>query len=160
MTIQQKAYLAGLIDGDGSIMLQLRRRNGMRFLFRVKAVVVIYQDCKCYDAVEKLHQIIGCGYLYKRNDHICEIRIEGFARVRSFLQKIKPHLRFKEKQVNLMLKALQIVSHKKYSMNDFLQVCELADKISACNYSSKNRKYTKEYVINELKRHNLVPVTT
>jgi hypothetical protein len=44
VTSQQKAYLAGLLDGDGSIMLQLRPRLGMKFLFRVKAVVIIYQD--------------------------------------------------------------------------------------------------------------------
>ncbi len=42
MTNKQKAYLAGLIDGDGSIMLQLKRREGSRFLFRVKTVIVIY----------------------------------------------------------------------------------------------------------------------
>ena len=82
MTIKQKAYLAGLIDGDGSIMLQLRRREGSRFLFRVKTVIVIYQDSKCYKETKKLHEIIGYGYLYLRNDRINEIRIEGFEKVK------------------------------------------------------------------------------
>jgi hypothetical protein len=160
MTEKQKAYLAGLVDGDGSIMLQLKRREGMRFLFRIKAVIVIYQDSKCYQETKILHEIIGYGYLYQRNDHINEIRIEGFTKVEEFLMKINPYLRFKKSQANYMLEALKIVSNKKYSINDFLRVCELSDKISENNYSSKNRKYTKEYVITELRKSGLVPVTT
>lgn len=160
MTKEQKAYLAGLIDGDGSIILQLRRREGMRFLFRIKAVVIIYQDVKCYNETEQLHEIIGYGYLYERNDRMNEIRIEGFDKVADLLKKIQPYLRFKKQQAKLMLEALKIVSNKKYSIDDFVKICELSDKISECNYSSKNRKYTKEYVINELRKFNLIPVTT
>ena len=78
MNPQQCAYFAGLLDGDGSIMLQLLPRSEMKFLFRVKAVVVIYQDTKQKDIVEQLWKLIGVGYFYHRNDHISEIRIEGF----------------------------------------------------------------------------------
>jgi hypothetical protein len=160
MTKEQKAYLAGLIDGDGSIILQLRKREGMRFLFRVKAVIIIYQDVKCYNETKKLHEIIGYGYMYERNDRINEIRVEGFDKVKDLLEKIQPYLRFKKLQAKHMLEALQIVSNKKYSIDDFIKVCEISDLISKCNYSSKNRKYTKEYVVNELRKSGLVPVTT
>lgn len=160
MTNKQKAYLAGLIDGDGSIMLQLKRREGSRFLFRVKTVIVIYQDSKCYKETKKLHEIIGYGYLYLRNDRINEIRIEGFEKVKDFLEKLQPYLRFKKKQAEFMLDAIKIVSNKKYSIDDFLRVCELSDKISEANYSSKNRKFTKEYIVIELEKSGLVPVTT
>jgi hypothetical protein len=42
MHAHQKAYIAGLLDGDGSIMLQFKKMSGMKFLFRVKTTIVIY----------------------------------------------------------------------------------------------------------------------
>ncbi len=110
--------------------------------------------------MKKLQEIIGYGYLCLRNDYINEIRIEGFKSVKDFLQKLQPYFRFKKKQAKLMLDAIEIVSNKKYSIDDFLRVCELSDKISEVNYSSKIRKYTKEYIVTELRKSNLVPVTT
>ena len=160
MIFQQCAYLAGLLDGDGSIMLQIRPRQGMKFLFRVKTVVVIYQDTKQKDIVEQLWKLIGAGYFYHRNDHISEIRIEGFKQVKLFLTLLKPYLLLKKKQADLMLRAISLAEKKGYSIQDFLQICAISDEISACNYSSKKRKYTSTFIISELKKHNLFPVTT
>lgn len=159
MTIQQQSYVAGLIDGDGSIMLQIRKRNA-KFPFRIKAVIVIYQDQKCYEMMQVLKQILGCGYLYNRNDHISEIRIEGFKNVQKILFEIFPFLMFKKKQANLILEALKIVSDRKYSINEFLEVVKISDEISEANYTSKNRKYTLEYITDELNKLSLIPVTT
>lgn len=160
MTIQLKSYLAGFLDADGSIMIQLKRRKGSKFLFRVKTTVVFYQDTSKFLELEIIHKVLGAGYIYKRNDHISEIRIEGFTSVNKLLLTLKPYVRFKKDQVNLMLAALKILQTSKYSLEDFLKVCELADLISQASYSSKNRKYTKDYVYTELKNHNLIPVTT
>ncbi len=160
MNSQQRAYIAGLIDADGSIMLQLKPRKGMKFLFRVKTVVVIYQDAKCFSELEKLHDILGTGYLYQRNDPICEIRIEGFTQVEKLLRRLKPYIRFKQDQVELLLKAIVILKQKPVKIGQFLEVCEIADLISARNYTSRNRKYTSQYVRSELMKHHLIPVTT
>jgi hypothetical protein len=156
----QRAYVAGLIDGDGSIMLQLRRRKGMKFLFRVKAVVVIYQDSKYSFVLEELRKILSVGYVYERNDGMSELRIEGFSSVEILLKALNPFIRFKKRQVLAMLQALQLLRDHPNSLETFLIICELSDVISDANYSSKNRKNTAEYVRNELSKHNLVPVTT
>lgn len=160
MTINQKAYLAGLIDGDGSIMLQFKPQKRMKFLFRAKSTVIIYQDAKMKSEVAKLWNIIGAGYQYERNDHICEIRIEGFAQVKKLLSGLKPFLRFKRKQARLMIKALDILGKKNYSIKDFLTACVIADKISSFNYRSIHRKYDSKFILSELKRQKVVPVTT
>ncbi len=161
MTAQQKAYLAGLIDGDGSLLIQLRKREGMKYLFRVKTTIIIYQDVKLKAEVEKLWKMIGAGYLYVRNDHIAEIRIEGFTQVERLLSQVYPYLRFKKQQAWYMVQAIQIL-HKKggYSLEGFLTVCDYADQISLSNYTSKLRKYSSSYVKAELEKHNLLPVTT
>ncbi len=68
MNAYWKAYLAGMLDGDGSIMLQLKPRKGMKYLFRVKCAVIFYQDSKLHDELERFRNIIKAGYVYRRND--------------------------------------------------------------------------------------------
>lgn len=160
MTSQQKSYLAGLLDGDGSIMLQLKPQKDMKFLFRVKAVVILYQDNRYHQELLKLQKLIGHGYVYQRNDHMSELRLEGFTCVRQFLSEIKPNVRFKQKQVEYMLRAVEIGLKGKKTIADFLSLCRFSDQIAQCNYSSKRRIYTALYVLKLLKEHNLVPVTT
>lgn len=160
MNDNQCAYVAGLIDGDGSIMLQLKRRKGMKFLFRVKAVVVIYQDSKYSSILEELRVLFSAGYVYQRNDHMSELRVEGFSQVEILLEALKPYVRFKKRQVLAMLNALQLLRTHPNSLETFLAVCEFADVISDANYSSKKRKNTAQYVRNELLKNNQVPVTT
>lgn len=159
MTSQQRSYIAGLIDGDGSIMLQLKPQKNMKMLFRVKVVVIIYQDSRYHQQLCQLQEWIGGGYVYHRNDRISELRIEGFSQVEKLLLQLKKYIRFKTNQVELMLQALTILK-KKYSVEEFLEICVLSDQIAANNYSSKLRKYTSIYVRSELEKHFLVPVTT
>lgn len=160
MTSQQRAYLAGLLDADGSMLIQLRPRKEMRFLFRPKTTVIFYQHSKNHAIMEDLQQIIQAGYVYKRNDQMSELRVEGHQRTQELLTKLHKYLRFKSYRAELMLQALKILLKRKYSLDEFLQVCELSDQISACNYTSGKRKYTSQYVRQVLHDHGLIPVTT
>jgi hypothetical protein len=160
MKTSQKAYLAGLLDGDGSILLQLKPRKEMKFLFRVKAVIIFYQDVKYIQAMHQFQKLIGAGYVYQRNDRISELRIEGFKQVNKCLRLFRPYLVFKSTQADLMFEALRIVMKRRYSIEEFLQVCQLADEISQASYTSKRRKYTAKYVATILQQHGLFPVTT
>lgn len=159
MNVFQRAYLAGFLDGDGSIILQLRKRDEFRFKFRPKTLVILYQNSKYVDRLHEFKRWIGAGYVYIRNDRISELRIEGHARVKEFLTKTRKYILFKNEQVDYMLEAIRLLSQKRYDVWDFLKVCELGDKISACNYST-SRKYTAEYVKSVLKKQKLIPVTT
>lgn len=159
MTSQQRAYLAGLLDGDGSIILQLKPRKDMRFKFRIKSVVVFYQDQTYRHALDLFQSWVGAGYVYCRNDSICELRVEGHIRVKELLSTLLPYLHFKKDQALLMLDALRLVKRNQ-TIQQFLAVCELADAISDKSYVSRQRKYTAEYVRAVLAEQRLIPVTT
>ncbi len=97
------AYIAGFLDGDGSIMLQLHRQDRGKEIFRIKTVICFYQDSRYHEFIKWIQQQFNCGYVYVRNDHISELRIEGFQRVFEVLQKLNPYLRLKKKQAELLL---------------------------------------------------------
>ena len=106
------AYIAGFLDGDGSIMLQLHRRKSGKETYRIKAVICFYQDNRYRKEIEWMKKVLGCGYVYTRVDNICELRIEGFQRVFDILLELKPYLRFKKKQANLMLGIIPKIQQK------------------------------------------------
>ena len=160
MTITQKAYLAGLIDGDGSLMLQFKRRKDTKLPFRIKATIAIYQDQKCINTLREIQQLLGTGYISQRNDHMCELRIEGFNQVIKLLTQLEPYLKFKKQQAKLMLNALELLVQFPNSVEILLQISKISDQISSLNYLSKTRKYTSSYILEELRRLNLLPVTT
>lgn len=150
MNAYVRAYLAGLIDGDGSIMLQLKPRTNSRFGVRVKTLIVIYQDSKMIGEMTWLHQELGAGYIYERNDHITEIRIEGHQRVKEILTKLLPYLRFKKPQAQLLLKAINLMRKSIKTKETLGEIAKVADQISSYNYKNSKRKYTGTYVMQNL----------
>ena len=97
------AYIAGFLDGDGSIMLQLHRRVAGKPDFRVKTTICFYQDARHFEKLQWFKDVLGCGYLYTRNDHISELRIEGFNKVLETLTALQPYLRFKSAQAGVLI---------------------------------------------------------
>jgi hypothetical protein len=141
------AYLAGFLDGDGSIMLQMHRRKSGVEVYRVKTTVCFYQDNRHLKEIEWIKQILGCGYVYTRNDRICELRIEGFQKVFEVLALLKPFVRLKRNQVNLMLKLIPKLQKKSLlrskrrdsgSLND--ETVILIEMMQKYNYFSSQRK--------------------
>jgi hypothetical protein len=130
------AYIAGFLDGDGSIMLQMHRREAGNETFRVKTVICFYQDSRHIDKIEWIKEVLGCGYIYTRRDHISELRIEGFQRVFEVLTNLKPYLRFKKEQVNLMLKIIPKLQQKLLLKQD---TALWIKKIQKLNYFSSQR---------------------
>lgn len=140
------AYIAGFLDGDGSIMLQLHRRQAGKEVFRVKTVVCFYQDSKHIKELEWIKEVLGCGYVYTRNDHISELRIEGFQRVFEILTILQPYLRFKRKQVKLMLEVVPKLQQKLLIRQETV---DWIKKMREYNYISHHRNTLED-----------VPVTT
>ena len=137
------AYIAGFFDGDGSLMLQLKRRSDTRRGWRFMATICFYQDSKKDDALYWMRDVFGIGFISKRSDGITEFRINGFETVGKVLKMLLPHLRFKQRQANLMMDAIKILSAR--HANDlkqkdlyFLSDCILA--IQSENYKSGNRR--------------------
>ena len=55
-----------------------------------------------------------------RNDHISELRIEGFQKVFEVLQKLYPYLRLKKKQAALLIELILKLQQKLISKQDSL----------------------------------------
>ena len=131
------AYIAGFLDGDGSIMLQLHRRDSGKDVFRVKTVICFYQDSIHLKEIKWVKKVLGCGYVYTRNDHISELRVEGFQRVFEVLEALEPYLKFKKKQVNLMLDFIPKLQQKLITKQE---TANWIEKIRKYNYFSSQRK--------------------
>ena len=131
---EKLAYIAGFLDGDGSIMLQLRKNlNGN--IIRIKTVICLYQDFKYKEELKWMQKLLG-GYVYTRNDHMSELRIEGFAKVLEVLELLKPFWRFKRRQASLLIKLIPRLQQKTVDKHS---VAEWIKKMREYNYYSSQR---------------------
>lgn len=154
MDISTKAYLAGFLDGDGSIMLQIKPRADVRYGFRLQATICFYQDSTHESELRWMRDQLEVGYVSRRNDGISELRVNGFVAVKRVLLEIREHIRFKRHQTELVLDAIEILQCKP-TAEQFLTACKIADAISHLNYKS-NRKHSAQNVERELFRNGLL----
>jgi hypothetical protein len=152
MTEAELAYIAGFLDGDGSLMLQLKKRadsiKGVRFM----ATICLYQDTRHDAPLSWIRTRLKCGYVSQRNDGMTELRINGFSQVRETLEALQPYLRFKRKQAKLLIRACKMLEQQTLrTMNpkDMRKIVDLLLLIQNENYMSKRRK-TKEEMLQVL----------
>ena len=136
----KRAYLAGLLDGAGSIYVRLKPNPSYRYGFQVAPYIVLFQSQKEQKKFEKLCSLINLGYMRVRKDGILEYTIGKVDSLRKFLQIVKPFLILKKEQADLMLKILdkrEIVKNKQ----DFIKLANLIDRFRNLNYSKKRKKH-------------------
>ena len=113
------AYIAGFLDGDGSLMLQLKKRSDGKQKWRFMATICLYQDSRHDESLEWIRHVIGAGYLSRRNDGITELRIQGYRLVTEVIGCLQPYIRFKKEQAEILLNALTILAnHKADALTD------------------------------------------
>lgn len=136
LSIAQRAYIAGFLDGDGSIYVRLKPNATYRFRHQVAPNIVFFQAKKERAGLEQIQQMTGVGYLRDRNDGIVEYIIGDTASMSALLQTILPYLYLKKRQALIMLKILQ---RKKLVKNgaDFMKICLLIDQFQQLNYSKR-----------------------
>ena len=150
------AYIAGFFDGDGSVRLQLQPRENVKLGFRVRAIISFAQKTGHDQELSWIRKQLKIGYLYYRNDGMSELKVEGFERVEKILLEISPYVRFKRKQVKLVLKALTFL---KSNPEKIYEIAKISDKISGLNYVTVKKRYTSEKV-KEFLAQRYTPVTT
>jgi len=138
LTKHQRAYLAGFLDGDGSIYVRLKPNPTYRYGFQVAPYIVLFQSQKDQKKFEEICVLIGFGHLRVRKDGILEYIISKNEALHKFLDMVKPFLILKKDQANLML---EILAEKEKVKNerDFARLAQLIDRFRELNYS-KNRK--------------------
>lgn len=159
MLNEEKAYIAGFLDGDGSIMAQLVARKDYKLGYQIRVSIVFYQKTDHQDILFWLKQQLGYGYIRARRDGVSEYTIVGFREVEYVLILLYPFLRLKKnlaKQVLALIK--QHPPQRQMTKKRLITLSRLVDKTADFNYSKK-RTVTTESVISFFKQAN-VPVET
>jgi hypothetical protein len=141
------AYIAGFLDGDGSLMLQIKRRKDGKKKWRFMCTICFYQDSRHEKSLYWIKNILGIGYISKRNDGMTELRINGYKQIRNILKNLLPYIRFKKLQGSALLKACEILSNTKFKKLTRKQLKKLIDLILVIqseNYITKKKKTKNE----------------
>ena len=140
LTQTQLAYLAGFIDGDGSIYVRLKPNDTYRYGFQIAPYIILFQSAKDETNFQKICDMLNCGYLRRRKDGILEYTIGRKEEILVLVEKIKPYLVLKRRQADLLVKILELKS-KVRNAKDFSKVMELTNQFAEINYSKKRIKH-------------------
>jgi len=138
------AYVAGFLDGDGSIFFQIVRRKDYKRKFQIRTSIAFYQKSENAEILDWLKEIFQCGYIRRRKTGISDYTIVDSREVLRILELLRPYVRVKKKQVELgirILKKMQAISGN----DEFLEACGMVDEFKGLNYSKK-RTVTKTAV--------------
>lgn len=140
------AYIAGFLDGDGSLMIQIKKRsesrqkNAMRFML----TICFYQDSRHEESIFWIRDQLGIGYISKRNDHITELRINGYQQVENILKELLPYIRFKKKQAEALLEAAKVLKSFKRDRETLMKLVNLILSVQAENYVTRHKRSKEE----------------
>ncbi|MBI2676849.1 MAG: LAGLIDADG family homing endonuclease [Candidatus Yanofskybacteria bacterium] len=134
----KRAYLAGFLDGDGSIYVRAKLNSDYRYGFQVAPAIILFQSAKDRSKFEEVCSLINLGYIRTRNDGILEYTINKIDNIIEFLKLVEPFVILKRKQVVLMK---QIIEQKKKvkQQKDFEALLKLIDSFRELNYSKRRK---------------------
>ena len=141
------AYIAGFLDGDGSLMFQIKKRKDGKLKWRFMFTICFYQDSRHEKPLYWIQKNLGIGYITQRNDGISELRINGFRQINKILKNLLPFIKFKEKQAKAIYKASEILIRKnsdKITDQDIKKLIDYIIIIQKSNYITKKKKTKKE----------------
>lgn len=147
LTKEERAYIAGFLDGDGSLMLQMKKRGDSKRGWRFMATICLYQDTRHHLPLKWMRRKLGIGYLSHRNDGITELRINGFQQVRDILALLIPYIRFKKAQARAIHCACSMLVRTPLSaltQRDKKLICQCLMDVQDNNYTTHRKKSIEE----------------
>lgn len=150
-----KSYIAGFLDGDGCIMMQLVRRKDYLYGYQIRASVVFYQKTVNRHHLKWLKEKLNYGYIRDRNDDMTEYTIVGIKPVVEIVKVLKPYVRLKKKHIEQALK-IDMILKDPLTVKKLIDAAYHVDVFKALNYSKK-RKNTSKELIEYLRHHKLYP---
>ena len=129
MSNEEKAYIAGFLDGDGSIMAQLVSQKDYKLRYQIRVSVVFYQKSTHQEFLLSLKERLGYGYVRIRNDGMCEYTIVGLREVENVLKLLYPFLRLKKDLARDVLELIkQHPDQRKMTVSRLVSLSSLVDK--------------------------------
>ena len=141
LSLTDKSYLAGLLDGDGSIYVRAKPNPTYKYGFQIAPYIVFFQSAKNKKLFEKIFSLLEMGIMRERKDGIIEYTINRKDSLLTMIQILKPYLILKKEQICLLEKILKTKEEIK-NKKDFKNLLNLIDKFRDLNYSKKRKKRT------------------
>ncbi len=132
------SYVAGFLDGDGSIHFQLVRQREYRFGFYIRASVSFSQSTSARLGLESIQNLVGAGYLRDRGTGMSDLVITSRPSLRKLLEEIQPYVIFKKEHVRQALLLLPQLDRLR-DPGRFLQLAREVDAFATLNYSKSKR---------------------
>jgi hypothetical protein len=139
MNVSTASYVAGFLDGDGSIHFQLVKQKEYRFGFYIRVTLSFSQSTSARDGLERIQSMLGgCGYIRDRGTGMSDLVITSRPVVTEILQEVEPYVVFKETHVRRALQILPLLNGVK-DPEFFLQLARQVDAFATLNYSKTKR---------------------
>ena len=152
---EEKAYIAGFLDGDGCLMAQLVRRKDYIYGYQIRVSVVFYQKQNHQEILKWLKSKLHLGYIRQRNDGMAEYTIVGLGEVEKILRLLTPYLRLKRTLAKRVLRLIE-VHPERMTPPKLIRLSKLVDDTATFNYSKK-RTNTSETIKTFLKKRKSFP---
>lgn len=147
LTEIEKSYIAGFIDGDGSIYVKIVRDKTRTYKFALRVEVSVTQKPNRRWFLLSLQKKLGCGNLNlalpqsSKTKTVDNFTLSSMPLVRALLLSLQPYLILKRPQSRLALRIIDTYFKKKLSSKlEFIKLCKIADKLTALNDSKKHFK--------------------
>ena len=142
------AYLAGFLDGDGSVVATLERYYSKRFPYRIRIKVNFTQHARHEDKLRMMQEALGELGVIRTNKRksLAELVIQERSQVKTVLVRLVPFLLIKKDQANLALKVLEGMSsnekHKPSTLSEkaYIRILSLVQKIRSLNSGTGGKR--------------------
>jgi hypothetical protein len=159
MKASDASYLAGFLDGDGSIHFQLVRQQEYRFGYYIRASMSLSQSTSARHGLEHLQLVIGGGYLRDRGTGMSDLVVTSRPLLIELFQAVEPYVVFKREHVRRALWLLPQL-RPRLDAQEFLRMARQVDAFAALNHS-KTKRISAADVEQHLRGKGwLAPVTT
>ena len=119
-------YVAGFLDGDGSIHFQLVRQAEYRFGYYIRASVSFSQATSARWGLEILQASLGGGYVRDRGTGMSDLVITSRPLITDILMAVAPYVIFKQEHVRVALQLLPRI-RRNLSDNEFIELAKDVD---------------------------------
>ena len=133
------SYIAGFLDGDGSIHFQLVKQKEYRFGFYIRVSVSFSQSTSAREGLERIQALVGGGgYLRDRGTGMSDLVITSRPLVVELLRAVEPYVIFKQEHVRRALEILPQLDRVR-DPEFFLHLARQVDAFATLNYSKTKR---------------------
>ena len=139
MDVSTASYIAGFLDGDGSIHFQLVKQKEYRFGFYIRASVSFSQSTSARQGLEQIQTLLGGGgYIRDRGTGMSDLVITSRPLLLRILQEVEPYVIFKQDHVRRALAILPQLDRVR-DPQVFLHLAREVDAFATLNYSKTKR---------------------